>query len=58
MNDVNLFKRHIVEGVHIPSHGIGDGDDAISVLVGRPFHPGTGMIGGAELFHLPGAVRF
>jgi hypothetical protein len=58
MNDVNLFKRHIVEGMHILSHGIGDGDDAVGVLVGCALHPGTGMIGSAELFHLPGAVRF
>ena len=51
------FSGNAVQIVNILAHRLGDGDNAVGVLVCGLFQPGTGAVGGAELLGLPGSMR-
>ena len=58
MDDPNPVVVNSIEGMNVLAHRLGNGDDAIGILVGGPLDPGTRSIRGAELLDLPGAVGF
>ncbi len=58
VNHADLLGRYAVQRLDIVLHGLGDGDDAIRVLIGRTLDPGRGVVRGAKLLDFPWAVGF
>ena len=56
-NDADTVLGNAVQVMHVPAHGFGNGDHSVRILVGRALQPGGGMIGRAQLFHLPWTMR-
>src|SRR6266446_2617632 len=57
VDDAHTLWPHSVELLHILLHRLGDGDDAIRILVSGALDPGRRMVRRAQLLDLPRAVR-
>src|SRR5467141_796081 len=56
VNDAYTLWRYFVEVLHILLHRLGDGDDAIRILVCGALDPGGRMVRRGQLLDLPRAV--